>query len=327
MTDGMSVPENKAARELKTLLEGRPGRLFIQTHNFPDHDAVASAFALQQLLKAWGLAADLIFDGEIQRESLKTAISALGIRIRPWKEVSPEESDSILVVDGCKGARNVTDLPGEEIAVLDHHQVECPESVSFVDIRPSYGACSTLLFEYWKQAGLVPSREVATALMIGLNMDTALMTRDVSRNDVEAYSALYSGADMRMVNSILRNYIQVKDLAFFRKAIDAVVIRDTFAFCWFPDGCNQNLLGILGDFLLSLEEAEFIVLAARNRGRINLSVRSENPRWNAALIVEEVLRGRGFGGGHADMAGGILTEGESFNPEALREEFSRKLPL
>ena len=73
---------------------------------------------------------------------------------------------------------------------------------------------------------------------------------------------------MRLENSILRNSIQTKDLAFYRHALANVQISDAVAFCWFPDGCNQNLLGILGDFFISLEEAEFVVLCARNAGVI-----------------------------------------------------------
>ena len=39
----------KIKKLIKTLKNKK--RIFIQTHNYPDHDAVASAFALQYLLK------------------------------------------------------------------------------------------------------------------------------------------------------------------------------------------------------------------------------------------------------------------------------------
>jgi len=306
-------------------IKQKQGRLFIQTHNFPDHDAVASAFALQRLLFTHSIDSRIIYEGEIQRESLVSTIEQVGIPLSKASSIDLNVSDLIIVIDGCKGAKNVTDLPGLEIAVIDHHEVACPESVEFVDIRPSYGACSTLIYEYWKESGLIPDRQVATALMIGLNMDTALLTRDVSANDVHAYSALYTLCDMRLVSSILRNYIQVKDLTFYKRAIEALYIKGNFCFCYFAEGCNQNLLGILGDFFLSLEEALFVVLCANNGGKINLSVRSENPEWNAAQIVEEVLHGIGFGGGHADMAGGIVPDVENFDELKIRSAFQKAL--
>ena len=41
-------------------------------------------------------------------------------------------------------------------------------------------------------------------------------------------------ADIRLENSILRNSIQTRDLAFYRHALDRVQIGDRMAFCWFP---------------------------------------------------------------------------------------------
>jgi nanoRNase/pAp phosphatase (c-di-AMP/oligoRNAs hydrolase) len=148
-------------------------------------------------------------------------------------------------------------------------------------------------------------------------MDTALLTRQVGRDDIRAYADLYTRADMRLENSILRNSIQTKDLAFYRHALANVQISERVAFRWFPDGCNQNLLGILGDFFISLEEAEFVVLCARNGGVINVSVRSERLEWNASRVVQAALQGIGFGGGHADMAGGIVNDPAGADGHAL----------
>ncbi len=98
------------------------------------------------------------------------------------------------------------------------------------------------------------SKDVATALLIGINMDTALLTRGVSQKDVDAYSRLFACADIRMVNSILRNFIKIEDLNFYRQALDSLQVYKNFGFCYFKGGCSENLLGILGDFFLALDE-------------------------------------------------------------------------
>ena len=239
---------------------------YIQTHNFPDHDAVASAFGLQDLLARRGVESRLIFDGEIQRDSLQEMIAELGIDIRPQTQVPRTERDAIIVVDGCTGNKNVTDLVGTEIAVIDHHQVARPDDVPFVDIRPGVGACATIINSYYQELGLEVPRRVATALLVGLNTDTAQLTRGVSEEDVSAFAHLYRLADIPLHNSILRNYIQSKDLGFFRFALDHVTIQAGLAFCFFSEGCNQNLLGILSDFFLAIQEVDFVVLCARNAG-------------------------------------------------------------
>jgi nanoRNase/pAp phosphatase (c-di-AMP/oligoRNAs hydrolase) len=295
--------------------------VFIQTHNYPDHDAVASAFALQHLLERFNIKSFLIYDGEIQRDSLLQMIEDLGIVIKNYRDYSLTAKHKIIIVDGCKGNKNVTDLIGDEVAVIDHHIVDSPDDVPFVDIRSSYGSCSSILYSYYIEYKEEIPKNVATALMIGINMDTSLLTRSVSKQDIEAYADLYGISDIRLQNSILRNYIQTKDLSFYRYAIDNVKIERAVAYCYFPDGCNQNLLAILGDFLLALEEVEFVVLCARNKGNINFSIRSEKKEWNAALVLQEALKGIGFGGGHADMAGGIVTDLALFDPEEIYGRF------
>jgi len=310
---------DKIRKLLVAIGERRP--VYIQTHDFPDHDAVASAFGMQRLLERQGVPSRIVYGGDIQRDSLRRMIRDCAIEVFSAAGLTIRADDPIVIVDGCKGSRNVSDLPGDEVGVIDHHDVKRPDNVPFIDIRTDRGACATIIYGYWKETGDPIPREVATALMIGINMDTALMTRQVGRDDIRAYADLYSLADVRLENSILRNSIQTKDLAFFRHALANVDIRDRMAFCWFPEGCNQNLLGILGDFFISVEEAEFVVLCARNNGVINISVRSEREEWNASRVLQGALRGIGFGGGHADMAGGIIQEPGSLDGARLQARF------
>jgi len=298
--------------DLRTVLSSR-NRIFIQTHNFPDHDAIASAFALQYLLEKREIPGTIIYAGEIQRRSLIRLIEELAIPVFREANCPRTEEDQIVIVDGCKGNKNVTDLIGDEVAVIDHHNVVSPDEVAYTDIRPAYGACSTIMHEYFRDDNIEIPRAVATALLTGLLVDTALMTRGVCRADLEAYAELYVRADVPFVNSLLRNKIQQKELAFYRYVIENVRVQYGFAFCYFAEGCNQNLLGIIGDFLLGLSEVDFVFLCARNNGAVNFSVRSEVPYWNAAAVIQQVLQGTGFGGGHSDMAGGLIENHQLFD--------------
>ena len=161
--------------------------------------------------------------------------------------------------------------------------------------------------------------------MVGLEVDTSLMTRGVNKSDVVAYSGLYVLSNMKFVNSLLRNFIQVKDLQFYKMAIEKVRIIDKYAFCYFHKGCNQNLLGIIGDFFLSINEVDFVFLCADNNSVINFSLRSEMHSWNAAIIIQEVLKGIGFGGGHSDMAGGIIKDKHLFKEDEILVKLSNIL--
>ena len=305
--------------------------VYIQTHDFPDPDAVATAFGLQQLLKEFRLNTPIIYNGSIGRDSLQKMIDFAHIPLLSADDVEIDVFDKIIIVDGCKGNRNVTSLKGNEIAVIDHHDVTMPEDVYFTDIRPDYGACVSIIYSYYQELGVKIKPDTANAMLIGLQMDTALLTRGICDEDIRAFASLYHYADIRAVNDILRNNIRLSDLDFFRRGIERLVVRNSFGFCYFEEGCSQNLMAIIADFFLSLKEADFIVVCAKNGNKINFSLRSEIDRWHAAEILKNALASSGYGGGHKHMAGGIYSDAESFDPIKTQENFlqilkERKMP-
>lgn len=305
-----------SVKDLIRLVE-KENFIFIQPHDYPDPDAIASAYALQVLLGIHGVKAHLVYEGEIQRDSLKIMINDLGIHCAKPQDYEMAQLHKIIIVDGAKGNKNVTNLIAEEIAVIDHHDVIAPEKVAFMDIRSDYGSCCALVYSYYKELDLLPPKNVASALLIGLNTDTARLTRKVSHADFVAFSELFKLADIEYVNFLLRNNIELADLEFFRHTLRSVHIQKFLAFCYFPEGCSQNLLGILGDFLLSLGEVNFVFLCARNQDRINFSLRNEIPQKSASRTIQAVLEGIGTGGGHADMAGGMMMDLSKFNKEEI----------
>ncbi len=291
---------------LVSRLKSETGRLFIQTHNFPDPDAVAAAFGLKELLETQGIHSEIIYDGELQRDALIRMIAQLNIPIYHWKQYELTDNDGIVIVDGCKGNSNVEDLVGREIAVIDHHKSLTTEDVELTDIRPDYGSSSTMICEYYQELGVMPSRAAASALQIGLARDTDLYTRGMTEKDLRALSFLYPFSDKDLVNSILRNNIQLSDLEYYKKLLENLMVYKGLAVCFLPEGCPQNLMGILGDFILSLQEIHFVGLFANNSGNISISFRNNWNDKDASGIMKTFTSGRGRGGGHREMAGGIL---------------------
>ncbi len=127
-------------------LKGLP-RVVIQAHDFPDHDAVASAYALAYLLNQHGIETIQVYNGVIDRVSIHRMIEILAIPIVHADEAGLRAEDILIVVDGCVGEKNVTDLTGEEVAVIDHHEVTPAAGLWYQDIRPHYGATATIIYE------------------------------------------------------------------------------------------------------------------------------------------------------------------------------------
>ena len=318
-------------QNLKLLIENLKNEnkpVYIQCHDYPDPDAVAAAFGLQYLFFEMGLESALIYEGHIQRDSLRNMISHLNINIRHASEYSLNDSSKVVIVDACLGNKNITDLIGNEIAIIDHHKLDnnsTVEDMRYVDIRGQYGACATIIFEYLTALEIDIPKDIATALQVGILIDTASLTRSACSKDIDAYSELHKIADMDYVNVTLRNNIQKSDLKFFNEAIEQATFSGRAAFYYFKNGCSQNLMGIIGDFLLSLHEIAFVCLCAKNTEKINISARSEEPAWNASLIIQNALKGVGFGGGHAHMAGGEFSNPERFDEEVFFEKVENSL--
>ncbi len=288
-------------------------RVFIQPHDFPDPDAVTTAFGMQRLLDHFGVQSHIVYNKLIERGSLKKLIRDLKIDIRETGSYGMKAGEKIILVDGCKGNSNVTNLIGEEFACIDHHAVIAPDDVTFSDIRENYGACATIIGSYYMELGLELPGDVATALMIGITRDTALFTRGVSEDDLNVYSHCFLSADVDYVNAMIRNNICANDLQYYRYMMDNMRCSGRLAFCCFQDGCGPNLMGILSDFMLSLVEIEFVMLCAVNDDMVNFSIRCENEKWNAADVIRAFMKDKGFGGGHAEMAGGVIYDASLFD--------------
>ena len=170
------------------LLHGldRDRQVAIQAHDFPDHDAVGAAFALSELLINDGLRVSLSYGGAIQSASLAEEITTLKIPIHAVSEAGIEPDAQIIVVDGFVGNSNITGLPGTVFGVIDHHSPPTSPKTEFYDIREDVGSCCTIVYQYLKDAMPEANGRIATALLIGLMMDTGFMTRGVTAADLDS---------------------------------------------------------------------------------------------------------------------------------------------
>lgn len=283
-------------------------RVVIQAHDFPDHDAVSSAYGLSILLQSFGLETVIVYNGNIDRISLSNMIEWLNIPIIHCSKAKLTAHDKIITVDGCIGEKNVTDIQGEEVAVIDHHNVTPPVNLWHCDIREEYGATATIIYEYFRLFNVTIPKDVATALLVGLDIDTANLTRGFCNADLKAFVGLNQLADLALVNKICRNSLEQSELISFQHVCNNVKGQNGIATILLAEPCAKNLLGVLADFLLSVNEYDVVIVAMKYNQAIQLSLRSECPKVNVGELLRDTLnhKQRGFGGGHAHMAGGII---------------------
>lgn len=293
--------------ELAAICRGK--KIYIQTHNFPDPDAIASAFGLQKLLEKMEISSEICYAGRIDKLSAAKMLDIFGIQMTSYEILREkmEETDGIICVDSQKNAGNITDFIGDEIACIDHHPIFVETDYQFQDIQIT-GACATLIADYYLQQGWVPDQDTATALLYGLKMDTLQFTRGVTQKDIEIFGFLYPFCDMEKLTRLERNNMEYTDLKAYGAAIENIELYGTSGFSFIPFSCPDALIAVLSDFILSLEEVELAVVSSQREDGIKISVRSETPHVHAGQLVREALTGIGDGGGHAAMAGGLIRE-------------------
>ena len=281
--------------------------VYIQTHNFPDPDAIASAYAMQNLLQARGISSTICYKGKIDRYSTEKLQELLRLEFLHIEDLESRltDEDEVILVDAQKGNSNIINMTGDEIICIDHHPKNDKYLYRFSDIRPEVGACATIMAQYFFENDVPMSRSVATALTYAIRIDTNNLSRGVSKLDFEMAYRMYDLCDYDTIHMLENSNLCFEDLVAYSKAIASIEVYDNISFADAGAGCP--VIANISDFMLALKEVSFSVVYARREGGVQLSVRSEKPSLDAGKIVSKALSGLGSGGGHAEMAGGFVT--------------------
>ncbi|MBO6215801.1 MAG: DHH family phosphoesterase [Lachnospiraceae bacterium] len=293
---------------IKELIEHCRGRhIYIQTHNFPDPDAIASGFGLQKLFSHFDIDSTVCYVGKIDRLNTKKMTELCGIEILSKEDVASDmkESDWIICVDSQKGAGNIEDLVGDEIACIDHHPFVDNGDMYYRDVT-AVGSCATIITGYFRELGVEMDRTTATALLYGIKMDTLHFTRGVTAADIDAFAYLFPMANEEILQELEHNTMEFDDLRAYGEAIKNVTVYDRLGFARISFACPDALIAVVSDFVLSLVEVEVAVVYSERPDGWKFSVRSEVPEIDAGKLVAGALSGVGNGGGHAFMAGGMI---------------------
>ncbi len=321
----IGIKGNIQMTKLEELLKViKKNKVYIQTHNYPDQDAIASAFGLKILLRNKGVDATICYNGQIDKDNTLEMIEQLGIELFMVDEVKMKPDDEIILVDGQKGNSNMEDFAGKEIACIDHHPKQEVDSYLFYDIRSDVGACSSIIAGYFFENNMEMTVDTATALAYGIKMDTAALSRGVSELDIDMFYYVYKRADAEKLRSFEKCSLRKADLEAYKKAISTLKIQGRLGIANIGADCSEAIIGSISDFLLSLAEVDFTLVYSHRVGGLKFSVRSESKSVDAGKVIKEALKGYGDGGGHGAMAAGFIpnvnTEKEVAEMARLVEE-------
>lgn len=282
--------------------------IFIQTHNYPDQDALASAYGLKSLIESRGRQAIICYKGEIGKYNTIKMIELLKLDILSIESIDFRTDDEIILVDCQKGNTNVNGYIGHVVGCIDHHTIQSSEKYAFSDIRPEAGACASIIASYFQENDIPLNQYVATALAYGIRLDTNTLSRGVANLDLEMYSYLYKQSNPITLRKLDSCSLKIQDLYFYQNAITNLKMFKNIGLANIGLNCPESILGQIADFLLTLREIEFIVIHSYRDGGIKFTVRSENSKLDASEIIKKALEDCGDGGGHTTMAAGFIPD-------------------
>ncbi len=320
----------QAQKLLPRLLEAvDPARpVAIYTHDQPDPDSIASAYALQHLLTKRSEVEPIIaYGGSIGRSMNRAMVDLLGVRLYTLSHVKTSEYGTHCLIDTQPGAGNHSLPPDLPIAIaIDHHRLlERTGEIPFADVRTEYGATSTMMYYYLRAAGLDLPTRLATALLIGIKSDTRELEREASEADLSAYLEIFPRADLTLLARIEKPRIPRPYFEAFHTALEKSTLYDGVLVSDLGEVENPDLVPELADFFSPLERAECALVMGRHRGRLYVSLRTRREGIDAGELIQRTVGDLGTAGGHGRVAGAQVAFRESDGDRAAAEVRRRLL--
>ena len=278
----------------------------IIVHNNPDPDSLACSLALKGLLKSKGYKRVRIFyDGIVGRAENQALIRNLKIPLSKTKNMASKKDRQLILVDCQPYTGNVTLPEGVvPVAVIDHHPLSRKTSkILFKDVRPDYGASSTIIYEYYISLDLPIPRDVATALFYAIFSETQNLGREGSPADKSAYldllpqvsfGQLYKIQFPAISKEFISHLSDVLLNTFYYKNLTGVILDQLP----YPDFVAE-----MADFLLRIRNITWSICIGSYGNLIYVSLRTSNVDANASRVIKKVIPSYGTAGGHDMIAG------------------------
>jgi nanoRNase/pAp phosphatase (c-di-AMP/oligoRNAs hydrolase) len=266
----------------------------------PDPDAVASALAMRVLLGRNKVSAPIASFGAVNRPENLAMIRLLEIEVHQVVPGDLADFDRIVLLD-VQPSHFREILPQVHV-IIDHHPETERSDALFKDIRPHYGATSTILTEYLQADDAKITQRLATALLYGIKTDTLLLEREAVDSDLRAFAYLYPMANHRLIRQMERPQLPREDLNVLSKAFENPLIVDDVIFAHLGPLSREDIVPYIADFCLEVEGIEWAVASGTYDNKLIISARNYGNTRSAGEVLRAAFSGVGKAGGHRSMA-------------------------
>ncbi|OUC15507.1 MAG: exopolyphosphatase-like protein [Alkalinema sp. CACIAM 70d] len=219
--DTSRLPENdQKIEQFRQVLDRHRGeRQIIILQDFPDPDALSSAWTYRLIAQKYEIHCEIVYAGTLSHQENIALVKLTGIPLQRWTAQTMRTKDLSLysgcvLIDNQGTTSQLMSVLRESaipiIAIIDHHSLQEDLRAEYVDIRTHTRATATILTQYL-QAGLLKLDsniaehvKCATALMHGLRSDTNRLMQ-AQEEDFLAAAYLSKFYDAQLLNAVLQS--------------------------------------------------------------------------------------------------------------------------
>jgi len=289
-----------------------------------DPDAIASAMALKRLLSYRVHSVTIGYPNEIRRLNNLTMVERLKIPIERLHTLPVKEYTKKILVDSQPNHLACFEKMTFN-AVIDHHPVTTGWDAAFIDIRPEYGAVSSMMVEYLRAANIKPSVSLATALFYGVKVDTQnFQKQNMQAADGTCFRYLFNIANLNLVRKFELTELRRSELRYFRIALNEVKASGGRAYVHLGKVGTPDILVIIADFFNRVESFDWVLVSGVHGDKLVVIFRCDGYRKNAGKLAKTTFGRFGPAGGHKEAARAEspiknlpLREGQEFTTKTL----------
>ncbi len=240
---GNFLAQQKAEQLGQLLLTHQHERHLVILQDFPDPDALSSAWTYQLIAQEYDIKCDIIYAGTLSHQENIALVKLTGLPAQRWTLQTLKSKDlssyqGFVLIDNQGTTSQLMPVVQQSglplLAVIDHHNVQGDFQAEFVDIRPSIRATATICTQYL-QAGLLPldssiSQHVkcATALMHGLHSDTNRLMQ-AKEEDFMAAAYLSRFYDAQVLKAILQANRSKRVMDVIERSLKNRIVQNNFS--------------------------------------------------------------------------------------------------
>ncbi|MEO1792205.1 MAG: bifunctional oligoribonuclease/PAP phosphatase NrnA [Cyanobacteria bacterium J06629_19] len=323
--------ESKPAESLEKLLKKHSGtQQLVLLQDFPDPDALSSAWAYRLIASAYNIQCDIFYSGTLSHQENIALVKLTSLPAKRWPLSAKDAPDlkqyqGYVLIDTQGTTSHLTEKVKEAelplILVVDHHAIQGKLKAEMADIRPEIHATATMMTQYL-QSGLIQLDrgnsyhvKCATALMHGLRSDTNQLMQ-ASEPDFLAAAFLSQYYDAQLLSAVLqasrsRRVMDVIERSLRNRQMQNSISIAGVGYLRYED---RDAIPQAADFLVTEENVHTAVVYGivhdedEEREVVVGSLRTNKITLDPDEFIKEALgkdsHGRFFGGGRS-MAGGF----------------------